>query len=126
MSFDFSWYIENRVAHIKFQHTITAEHIQAGNAHFMAAYQLHELPVHEILRVDPQTTMPMNALQVTRLAPYLTHPQMGWLVAYGELSKTVRFMGVFLSNMTPVRIKIVATFDDALHFLQENDSTLPR
>lgn len=125
MTLDFTWHIPNRIAHVRFQTEITTAHLTTINDNFIAAYQHHPYPIHEIITLDPSTAMQINALEIKKITPYISHPQMGWLVVYGQLNKPLRFMGVFMSNLTPIRIKIVDTLEDAFAFLKEQDQTIP-
>jgi hypothetical protein len=53
------------------------------------------------------------------------HPKLGWVVVVEQGNKITQFLTTIMAGVFKAQLRYFATFEEAIAFLQQVDSTLP-
>lgn len=100
------------------------EELQEYDAVALASMSRGQQPlIHNIYDCTGLETLPplaeMGRLQVAR------HPKVGWVIFVGIQNDMLKFMLSVTTQMFGQRLRFMKSHAEALHFLQQVDSTLP-
>jgi len=82
-------------------------------------------PVHIIVDTNGLEKFPVNLRQNSQFMAYLSSPALGWVVVLGLSNNMLaRFAVTVISQVVKFKLAQRTTVDDALSYLQSQDSTL--
>lgn len=120
------WFVPDRVVYVGSNGVVTLEemtHAQQFNTSLLDA-TTHELGVHIIFDTRATTKTPTNISEVRKLNQSLvSHPKLGWVIVL-EGNTVLRFISSMMAQLSHIHMKPVATWEDALVFLDYIDSTM--
>lgn len=88
MSLTINWIIEKRIINFRVDGTISAEELRSGAlqaGEMLSQGEGHLVHILFDLSTAQAASMPMGAIN-TSVRPFMAHPQLGWMIAYGTLS----------------------------------------
>jgi hypothetical protein len=125
MPYQISWHVEKRVLMVKlFGVLIEQESNEVGeiNTRYL---QEGIAPVHIIVDTNGLEKFPVNLRQNSQFMAYLSSPALGWVVVLGLSNNMLaRFAVTVISQVVKFKLAQRTTVDDALSYLQSQDSTL--
>lgn len=127
MSLTINWIIEKRIINFRVDGTISAEELRSGSLQLGEMLSAGEGQLVHILfdlSTAQAASMPMGAIN-TSVRPFMAHPQLGWMIAYGTQNSIVRMMASVVSQVFRARFRSCGDFKEAALTLQSLDTTLP-
>jgi hypothetical protein len=126
MAYEVSWYIEGRVIFSRFSGDVTIDDLDQVNKlviEFLDSSASNA--VHHLSDATGIDSHPNNAFALQNSQSYLKHSRLGWVVVYGVKNKTLNFLSALVTQVLKVRVRMLASHDEAVTFLQQVDKTLP-
>lgn len=127
MGLTINWIIEKRIINFRVDGTISAEELRSGSQQMGEMLsESGEKLVHVLfdLSTAQAAPMPMGIIN-TSVRPFMAHPQLGWMVAYGTQNSIVRMMASVVSQVFRARFRSSVDFNEAVRTLQSLDASLP-
>lgn len=124
MPYTVSWLVEKRVVYTRMYGFVSGEELVAQNEDMREYIQNSEHLLHTINDATDTTGTDMN-LRDLQKTQFTDVPNLGWAI-YISPSKMNRFFASVITQLTNKRGRQFATLEEALHFLQEVDDTLPQ
>ena len=121
MSYEVSWYVNNRVILCKLSEEITVDEIKTGNTKIREYVAEGENPVHCILDLNDLNSFPIDFNLFRTDYPF--HDTTGWIVLSGG-NALMRYSAGVVARFIGTDFHVVRNFDEALTFLKEKDSTI--
>lgn len=116
------WYVDKRIIYQRFYGAVTLEDF-AFSVEQIGAFVEQGTPlihaVADVLEVEKWPPL----MQLTRAARRAPYNGMGWTLILVK-SPALRFVTGILVQLSMSNFRMVATLDEALHFLKERDYTL--
>lgn len=126
MAYQFQWLYEDQIAFVTMSGEFDAEQI-ACYVKDMLNF-LDQSTAEKVHFVESMTDLQKVSMSAIFAAKHgkeiLSHPRMGWLVAYGLQSKSVNVVVTMLTQVFRYNFRSVATFEDAIVLLKRQDLTL--
>jgi hypothetical protein len=120
-----AWYTQNRVLLMRFQGDVSADELSQINRQITQHLDESDAQlVHLILDQRDIGGVPGNIMTLTRTMTFIQHPRLGWVLRFGEIHPTVRFMSAVVMQAASVRFRNFHTLEEALQFLSHVDVTL--
>jgi hypothetical protein len=129
MPYEISWIRQERVFCIRFSGTITLEEFEAASRAGLGIFLDSAADrVHELIDCTKISRFPTNLTRIYAIFSAKDWQEgrrkVGWVVFFGINSPVMRFVASAVCRMMVIRFRIVATQEDALAFLKEQDETL--
>lgn len=127
MSLTINWIIEKRIINFRVDGTISAEELRSGAlqaGEMLSQGEGHLVHILFDLSTAQAASMPMGAIN-TSVRPFMAHPQLGWMIAYGTQNSIVRMIASVVSQVFRARFRSCGDFKEAALTLQDLDATLP-
>lgn len=124
MSVDLSWYLENRVIQIVNHGDISDQDMLDSDQPIIDYMNQSQAPLVHLIVDNSKASYTPSVKTVTQ-AKFPKHPQCGWIILVGPANTLMRFANAVVTNLFKTRNRMFDTFDEALDFLNEMDSTLP-
>jgi hypothetical protein len=124
MPIKLDWYLENRVIIITAEGDYADEELINLDGQVIQYLDQSTAPlVHMIM--DRQGTNHIPSIKSVTMVKWPKHPRYGWTLVVGSSNPFQRFVVALANNLFKGRQRNFDTFDEALDFLNEVDSTLP-
>lgn len=127
MPIEITWLVEGRVLYDRITGSPALDEFRAGGRR-LAELMLRddELLVHILLDISAMKRMPTQIGGMSEASrPFMVHPNAGWIIAFGSSDRMVNLIGTIVSQIFRSRFRFFRSLEEALRFLQEQDSTLP-
>lgn len=125
MSYELSWLVEKRVTLARFSGTITAEEIQSFMTEQHALIAEGIPLVHHINNTTETDKIEAKLGTLQAMMKMFKQPEgLGWHLEVNPRPVS-RMMASLSLQFAGARYKVFSTVDEAIAFLQENDTTLP-
>ncbi|MBL8153370.1 MAG: hypothetical protein JNM70_04230 [Anaerolineae bacterium] len=128
MPHEVEWWIDRRVIRVTPTGRLEVAHVAEMDSRVIQLVAAGDPPVHIVMDLETVTHYPPTLetyLPIVRPSP---HPeQLGWVVVVEAQDAALRFIMTVLSQLLGVRGRVYSTdtLVEALHFLREQDATLP-
>ena len=127
MPYQTGWYVDKRVIVTRYTGTIGVEDIR-GQIAETNAMMLEGTPlIHSIIDLSQIEKWPplnvVNEFRSMNIEPL--REKIGWSIIVAN-NVVLKFGGALFAPIFKLRQRIFSSLDEALIFLQENDSTLPK
>jgi hypothetical protein len=130
MSEQVRWMIEGRVISISYEGFVSLDTVKANAAAMIEKMNtegqppfVHNISIMKDVSLDRSA---MNLVEVNRvIRTLMSHPSLGWIVTVGpNINPMVQAFGRIITQVAGVRYRHCASVEEALQFLNEQDSTL--
>jgi len=81
--------------------------------------------VHILFDETQLTSIPRDIAKMRELASWITHPKVGWAIAYGNEDRFLRFATTFVTHIVRLPYRRFDTYEQAYQFLLKKTPTLP-
>lgn len=121
------WLVENRVIHCSIEGALNVEQLRAGSQQLVQKLeQSNKQPVHIFFDLSLVQSIPLQmGLIGEAVRPFMTHPNTGWIIAFGTQNGMIRMISSIVSQTFRARFRFYPQRDEAIHMLQSLDTTLP-
>ncbi len=116
--------IDRRVVLIVTGGVVTLPEIRAGGEQVNALVSVGEPPVHVIIDITKMTDYPLSPSRIFEASPFLRHPNLGYIPAYGVTNPLLNTLLQVVGLMAPFEYRVVESLPDALAFLNDSDSRI--
>ncbi|MCU0513799.1 MAG: hypothetical protein MUE40_14670 [Anaerolineae bacterium] len=118
--------VDNHLIRLSLSGLVTLEEVRAMIATLVGLLDgAAHAPVHILCELSQMKIVPQQVTELHRLLkPSMHHPRCGWSVIYGLSSLTGSFIINTLMSLFQARTRLVATEQEALHFLAGQDAVL--
>jgi hypothetical protein len=124
MKYHTHWYVENRVVITEHFHTVTIEEVAQMDKEYVTLLEQSDAAlVHFLFDLRQHDSVP--DLKTMSHMEFTKHPRFGWSIVVGHINPITRFLVSTVAQINKARFRSFTTMEDALHFLQEIDSSLP-
>lgn len=123
MPFDIRWCIPNRVIFITVYGELTLDELRQSHAATLDYIARGEAPVHVISDTTSMEKFPHSLGSYKEILGQKTHPNTGWVLTITH-NQVQRLLANMTTQIAGGQQKSVASFDEALNFLQRVDLTL--
>lgn len=121
MAYDMTWHTDKRIVMIRIYGELTADELIAINRK-TGDYVEDGIPfVHLVLDVRDLEKYPKLG-DATKI-DFATYDEVGWTIIVGA-SAILKFISSIVVQVTGARYRMVSDVDEAIAFLQTNDSSL--
>ncbi|MEL6148359.1 MAG: hypothetical protein AAFV33_02590 [Chloroflexota bacterium] len=122
-----TWLYEDRLFVVQFIGEVTLEDIENGARKTHTMVEDSTAPtVHVIHDYSRMTGFPRSLRLISTLSrSTLSHPRRGWIVAFGIQNTLAQFIAQGVTNMSQIHMRVVPTWEAALHTLTRIDIALP-
>lgn len=124
MPFDVDWLIDRRVVHVRFHGIVSADDVRAQSAETIAVVEQGVPPVHVFVDASAIDRVDLGLGELRGLAVSAT-PGFGWMIVVAPNSLYRFFISIAAQFMRGT-YKFVASQDEALEFLRQQDVSLPK
>ncbi len=124
MSYEVRSLIDRRVVLVVVEGTVTLSEVRAGGQQVDALISAGEAPVHVIIDITRMTDYPLSPSRIFEASPFLRHPDLGYIPAYGVTSLLLNTLLQVIGLMAPFEYRVVQSLADALDFLRAQDSRI--
>ncbi len=124
MPVELSWYLENRVIQVINSGKITDDDMLDNDQPIINYLNQSSFPLVHMIVDNTKAVYTPSAKMITK-AKFPRHPQCGWIILVGPTNTFMRFVNVVVTNVFKTRNRMFDSFDEALTFLNEIDSSLP-
>ena len=126
MAYQISWLVEGRVMQIIVNGTTTVEEIQDQALSLTKYLDNGQGPlVHTFIDLLQLENFPINlSLLNNSMASTLQHSKVGWNIVITS-NRMVKFLTSLVMQLSKVRFRTFATWEEGIAFLNDMDSTLP-
>lgn len=127
MAINVTWLIEGHVLYNRIEGMLTTEELRAGSAQMrqMLDQGEHKL-VHALFDLTRAQGVPLQISTISEITqPFLTHPNTGWIIAFGTQNGMIRMISSIVSQTFRTRFRFYPEREEAIHMLQSLDATLP-
>lgn len=127
MAMNTTWLIEGHVLYNRIEGMLTINDLHAGSARMCQMLdQGDNHLVHALFDLTHAQGIPLRistVIEITR--PFMTHPNTGWVIAFGTDNEMIRMISSIVSQTFRARFRFYPQRDEAIHMLQSLDTTLP-
>lgn len=124
MPVQLSWLLENHVILVRNEGNITDQDMLDSDQPINNYMSQSKAPLVHLI-VDNTKAVYTPSVKAVTQATFPKHPQCGWIILVGSTNTFTRFVNAVVSNIFKTRNRMFDTFDEALDFLNQVDSTLP-
>lgn len=125
MAYELSWLVENRVIYENLAGNLTLDELREVGK-LVGEYVATGTPfVHLLADLTQVGKFPMNLREINNIFENPYPDRFGWMVGVTN-NQVVRFFGTMIPQLQGARIRMFASADEALRFLQSVDETLPK
>jgi hypothetical protein len=130
MSFELSWYLENRVILLTSQADNSDDNLLDVDQQVIHYIDQSSAPlVHLIMdqrnAPPPSSSKAASQIKLATQLKWPKHPKYGWAIMIGPTNSLQRFVIAVATNFFKVRQRTFDTVDEGLDFLNDIDSSLP-
>jgi hypothetical protein len=124
MPSELKWLVESRVIHLRLIGVVTVDEGRQNNEKAVQMIDSGKPPVHtilvdkEVVKIDASLSDMVKTMEVYR------HPWLKWIVAVGDSTPSTKFLTSILSKLFRVSFHRVATLQEAIDFLKNQDPTI--
>ncbi len=121
-----SWYVKGRVGLVKASGIISLEDLQGADRKMVEMIRQKSANAalfHFLIDLRAVDKLEVNVAEMSRAFTHMHEPGLGWSLVITN-NRLIKFVGSVVSQLAKARFMAFATFDEALEFLQEQDSTL--
>ena len=120
------WLVDKRVGMQQLSGVVTLEDAEASRNGYLRFLEEGEPLVHLLVDVASIEKFPTNLVALKHLAPNVDNPNLGWLLICGAGNPLLRFVASTIAQVAlrGLRLRMFNTTEEALTFLQGQDSTL--
>jgi hypothetical protein len=123
MAYEISWQLEGRVVVLHAWDIVTVTEAVELSEKIADAFQQGSPPTHLIVQMDDLQISPSGIQTNLRLASYLKHPHLGWVVTIGGTPLT-QFISNIVHQFFRFKLHQAESLATALDFLRNQDSSL--
>lgn len=116
--------IDRRVVLITTSGVVTLPQVRVGGQQVDVLLSAGEAPVHVIIDITKMTEYPLSPSKIFEASPFLRHPKLGYIAAYGVSSLLLNTLIRVFGQMAPFQYRIVQSLPEALAFLRSQDSRI--
>lgn len=124
MPVQLSWYLEHHVIQIINSGTITDQDMLDADQPIIDYFNESNVPLVHLI-VDNSNASYTPSVKAVTKAKFPKHAKCGWVLLVGPANSFMRFVNAVVSNVFKTRNRMFETFDEALDFLNDMDSSLP-
>lgn len=126
MPIEITWLVEGRVLYDRITESPSLDEFRAGGRRLGELMTRDDEPlVHILLDISAMKRMPSQIGAMSEASrPFMSHPNAGWIIAFGSRDRMVNLIGTIVSQIFRSRFRFFHSLDEALTFLQEQDSSL--
>jgi hypothetical protein len=125
MPYHYEWLCPKRVIFCYVSGVQTKEEVERSFAELKSRLDAGEAPTHYIVDLRDNEKVPTTDVrELQAMATFLTHPNLGWIVAVGRSNPTINFVLALLAKLTRIRYRTVDVPQEAVAFLSIIDPTL--
>lgn len=124
MPVNLSWYIENRVIQIINEGQISDDDMLRIDQPIIDLMNASSFPLVHMIVDNSKATYTPSVKTITQ-AKFPRHTKCGWVVLVGPANSFMKFVNAVVTNVFKTRNRMFDTFEEAVAFLNEVDSTLP-
>ena len=127
MAYIHKWLIENRILYNEYNGSISKEDItEMVSSDVEYLDKSDALLVHCLVNIRALTSIPTNIKCLSESTQaILGHPQIGWVIAYGNQIPAGAFITTIVAQLFKTRFRLLNSHNEALDFLKTVDVTLP-
>lgn len=121
------WYYEDKIVGVVSAGELSVEDVRNMAATINSLIGASESPlVHVIIDETNLISMPTNIKQIVdATSTFLSNPQLGWFIIYGNDNMILKFVGQVATSMKKLRHRRFSTLHETLEFLISVDVSLP-
>ena len=124
MPVELTWLYEPRVLLVDIDNEITMLDIRHLNAAVTSFLDSTALPVHVIVECSNMNAFPTRVSDIADVATGIQHSRLGWLLIVGAKRSITTMLLRILSQLVPLRYRMMDARADAYRFLISRDATL--
>lgn len=127
MTINIRWLVEKRVIYCTMEGTLSVELLQMTSQQIIERLNQGEQKLVHILfdlSMTQSVSLQMGLIGET-VRPFMTHPNIGWIIAFGTQNGMIRMISSIVSQTFRARFRFYPQRDEAIHMLQSLDTTLP-
>lgn len=127
MTMNIRWLVEKRVIYCTIEGTLSVEELRQGSSPILQMLNQGEQKlVHILFDLSMTQGVPLQmGLIGETVRPFMTHPNTGWIIAFGTQNGMIRMISSIVSQTFRARFRFYPQRDEAIHMLQSLDTTLP-
>lgn len=124
MKTNINWTIHRKIVYANFPAEFDIHEWNDAGSQIRYFFDQGDSPVHVIVDMLGTKSHPMNAIEIIRGAsPWLQHPRLGWTLHLTD-SKVIRLLATITVQRYVARYRAFLSAEEAMHFIQEIDSSL--
>jgi hypothetical protein len=120
-----SWCIPERVIHVCVSGIVTLEEIIESDQEGREVFKQGKTPIHIIVEHHNVEKLPTNIRHMRQAMSNLNAPEIGWVILVSDRRSLWSYVGQVVAQMAMIRWRQMETRDEALHFLRQQDPSLP-
>lgn len=126
MTFEISWFVENRIIFAKASGKMTVEELRVASDKVVKMLEASDASLVHILSDESDLeSFPISVKALNEVVGFMRHPKMGWMLLYPSDNNISKSLSNILAGVTKMWIRRFASQQEALEFLVLVDSTLP-
>jgi hypothetical protein len=118
-----TWVVEGHLVYWKSWGALTEDDIAPYDAESLALLEHTATMLHTI--ADHTQLQQLPALKGLTTLSAARDPRLGWYLVVGSMNPIIRMMVSIAVQVSKIRLRFFDTFESALEFIREQDSTLP-
>jgi hypothetical protein len=121
-----SWYVKGRVGLVKASGIVSLQDLQAADRQMVEMIRQKSPDAalfHFLIDLRNVDKLEFNVAEMSRAFTHLHEPGLGWSLLITN-NRLIKFVGSVVTQLAKARFMAFSTFDEALEFLQGQDSTL--
>lgn len=124
MAHTIEWLSFPRILHVALYGDLQLEDIENFSDDVIKHLDEGQAPVHIIVSDSEVGRPPINLNKLRQAAKFVQHPSLGWQVGIGSVNPVVHYIAPMMMKIVGVKLVRRDTKEEALAFLQKQDSTL--
>ncbi len=127
MAYQIEWFLPGQIVYVQFIGDLTEDDLSVYADELRQYVEASDAKlVHLLLDDSRLEKFPRSITQFRALFAVLKDPKVGWNLAFGTRNPFANIVSIMVGKVLNLRFRRFNTRGDALHFLQQMDSSLPR
>lgn len=127
MPYQIEWFLPKQIVYVQFIGDLTEDDLSVYAGELSQYIESSDAKmVHLLLDDSRLEKFPRSITQFRALFAVLKDPKVGWNLAFGTRNPFANIVSVMVGKVLNLRFRRFNTREDALHFVQQMDSSLPR
>ena len=120
------WFVKNKIIITNFVGDVTLDELKTNGMQVSQMLNQSDAPlVHLLTNETDLISLPISIKQLSESSPFMQHPQLGWVIMYGNEDRLAKFKAAIVTSIAKTRHRRFLTLEESLEFLVAMDKSLP-